>query len=54
MKGHARIPQVAILVSMSRGWGRRIVKGIFSYAHKAGPWHIWVSTSGPDSFDHLP
>jgi len=36
-------PRVAVLVGTSTGWGRRIIRGIASYANKHGPWHLWVS-----------
>ena len=48
------IPQVAILVSTSNSWGRRIVKGILSYAHEVGPWHILVSAAGEEAVKQLP
>ncbi len=46
---HRDIPQVALLVTTSNDWGRRIIKGILSYANEVGPWHIWVKSdeSGP-------
>jgi len=48
------IPQVAILVSTSNSWGRRIVKGILSYAQEVGPWHIWVKPIGPKEATQIP
>ena len=54
MKDSGGIPQVAILISTSRAWGRRIVKGILSYANEVGPWHVWVNASVEDSVSALP
>ena len=48
------IPQVAILVSTSRGWGRRIVQGILAYANEVGPWHVWANAGAPDTYESLP
>ncbi|VGO20380.1 AraC family transcriptional regulator [Pontiella sulfatireligans] len=50
----ASIPQVAILISTTRNWGRLIVKGILAYAHEVGPWHLWIKPSSPDIFDAMP
>jgi len=47
-------PEVAILLSTSSGWGRRIVKGILAYAAEAGPWHLWVQPNAPRIFEQLP
>lgn len=54
MKNNPHIPQIAILVSTSRGWGRRLVKGILAYANEVGPWQVWVKPDAPDSFNELP
>ncbi|MDZ8117616.1 AraC family transcriptional regulator [Pontiella agarivorans] len=48
------ILQVAIMVSTSSAWGRRIVKGILTYANEVGPWHIWVSSSTESNLRELP
>jgi LacI family transcriptional regulator len=48
------IPQVAILVSTTLDWGRRIVQGILSYANEVGPWHIWVQPNLPNGPDEIP
>lgn len=54
MTKNEHIPKIALLISTSRGWGRRIVKGILNYANEVGPWHVWVNPGGPDRYDHLP
>lgn len=40
-----KIPQVAIMISTSQDWGRRIMKGIINYANEVGPWHLWVNSN---------
>jgi LacI family transcriptional regulator len=39
-------PRVAILVDTATGWGRGLVKGIASYSHHQGPWHLWAEAHG--------
>lgn len=39
-------PRVAVLVDTSNEWGRRLVKGVSSYAIKHGPWKLWVNPTG--------
>lgn len=41
-----QIPRVALLVDTSTGWGRRLVRGVVSYAHKHGPWDLWLEPCG--------
>ena len=41
-----QIPQVAVLVDTSTGWGRRLVRGINNYAVKHGPWRLWIEPRG--------
>ncbi|CAA6692420.1 MULTISPECIES: DNA-binding transcriptional regulator [unclassified Lentimonas] len=48
------VPQVAILVDTATGWGRRVVRGILSYAEKVGPWHVWIRPSGRGDLEELP
>lgn len=38
--------KVAVLVESSTGWGRRLIKGILSYAQQAGHWQIWIEPRG--------
>jgi LacI family transcriptional regulator len=47
-------PQVAVLVDTSTGWGRRIIRGIYNYVHKHGPWDIWLEPRGQDEDLRLP
>lgn len=54
MKKDFEIPQIAILVSTSNSWGRRIVKGILAYANEVGPWHIWVQSGTNNQLKALP
>lgn len=46
--------QVAILVDTSTGWGRRLIRGVTSYARQHGPWHLWVEPKGRDEVLRLP
>lgn len=39
-------PRVAVMVDTSSEWGRRLVKGVVSYAIKHGPWQLWVDPRG--------
>lgn len=48
------IPQLAILVSTSTGWGRRIIKGILAYVNETGPWHVWLRPETPSNIQDLP
>ncbi|VGO17941.1 Xylose operon regulatory protein [Pontiella desulfatans] len=54
MKKHDDVFQVAILVSTSLEWGRRIIKGILSYANEVGPWHVWIRPQTLDKSNELP
>lgn len=36
------IPQVALLVDTATDWGRRMIRGIASYARQQGGWDIWL------------
>lgn len=47
-------PQVAVLVDTSTGWGRRVIRGIYNYVHKHGPWDIWLEPRGQDEDLRLP
>lgn len=51
---HEESPRVAILVDTSSDWGRRIGRGIIAYAHKHGPWRIWVEPHGQTESLRLP
>jgi LacI family transcriptional regulator len=42
---HSDTPQVAVLVSTSTAWGRRLIQGIVNYAHQRGPWALWCEPS---------
>ena len=50
----ARSPRVAVLVDTSTGWGRRLIRGINSYAQQFGPWHVWVEARGQEEILRLP
>ena len=54
MSSPPKFPQVAILVSTVHGWGRRIIKGILSYANEVGPWHVWINSDTTDRLKKLP
>lgn len=43
-------PAVAILVDTATGWGRRLIRGVTSYALKHGPWHLQVEPHGQGEF----
>ena len=47
-------PRVALLIDTSSGWGRRLIRGVSSYAEKYGPWHIWVEPHGQEERLRLP
>jgi LacI family transcriptional regulator len=47
-------PRIAVLVDTSTGWGRRLIRGIAGYAHKHGPWNLWVHACGQDEPPRLP
>ncbi len=47
-------PSVAVLVDTSTGWGRRLIRGIISYARKHGPWRLWIDDRGQNEPMHLP
>ncbi|MFK7788840.1 MAG: substrate-binding domain-containing protein [Phycisphaeraceae bacterium] len=47
-------PKVAVLVDTSTGWGRRMISGVTGYAHKRGPWHVWVEPRGRSEHLTLP
>lgn len=40
------VPEVAVLVDTSTGWGRRLIRGIDTYALKLGHWHLRVEPRG--------
>lgn len=48
------IPRIAVLIDTSTGWGRRLIRGIVGYAHKHGPWNLWVRACGQDEHMRLP
>lgn len=39
-------PTVAVLVGTATGWGRRLIRGVTSYALQHGPWHLYVESRG--------
>ena len=47
-------PRIAVLVDSSSGWGRRIIRGIATFAEKHGPWHLWVEGRGQREQIRLP
>lgn len=47
-------PEVVILVDTSTGWGRRLIRGVTKYAHKRGPWNLWVEPHGQEEKLRLP
>ncbi|MBK1878599.1 AraC family transcriptional regulator [Pelagicoccus mobilis] len=54
MSSHENIPKVAILVSTTNEWGRRLIKGILAYVKEVGPWHLYISESTPREPKELP
>lgn len=42
------LPHVAVLVDTATGWGRRIIRGVFRYSDKNGPWYLTVEPRGPE------
>ena len=48
------IRRIAVLVDTSTSWGRRLIRGIVSYAHKHGPWNLWVHPRSQDEPLRLP
>ena len=49
-----RVPRIALLVDTATGWGRRLILGVHRYAHKYGPWRIWVEPRGQHESLRLP
>ena len=49
-----KVPNVAVIVETSNGWGRAIVKGIGKYIHKHQPWHTWIDAWGLGAPSPLP
>ena len=47
-------PNVAVLVDTSSDWGRRLIDGVIGYAHKHGPWHLWIEPRGRSEHLTLP
>lgn len=47
-------PQVAVLVSTSTAWGRRLIQGVVNYAHQRGPWALWCEPSTFHPEVHVP
>lgn len=47
-------PRIAVLVDTSTGWGRRVIRGVYNYVHKHGPWDIWLEPRGQDEELRLP
>lgn len=47
-------PRVAVLVDTATGWGRQLIRGIFNYARKHGPWHLLIEPHGQDERMRLP
>jgi len=46
--------RIAVLVETSTSWGRSIVKGISSYAHRHGPWYFYFEPRGLYDRPQLP
>lgn len=46
LRRQCHIPRVAVLVDTSTSWGRRIHRGIHSYARQHGPWRLFVEARG--------
>ncbi|MEM0966299.1 MAG: helix-turn-helix domain-containing protein [Verrucomicrobiota bacterium] len=36
--------RIAVIVGTSSGWGRRLIRGIFKYTQRHGPWDILIRT----------
>ncbi|MDY0166438.1 MAG: DNA-binding transcriptional regulator [Thermoguttaceae bacterium] len=51
---NSSMARVAILVDTSTGWGRRLIRGIISYARKHGPWRLWIDDRGQREPQQLP
>ena len=47
-------PSIAVLVDTATGWGRRLIRGVTSYARKHGPWHLHVEPHGQGEYLRLP
>ncbi|WP_437202177.1 substrate-binding domain-containing protein [Planctomicrobium sp. SH664] len=50
----ADIPSVAVLVDTATGWGRRLIRGVCSYASRHGAWHVWFEPLGRGEATQLP
>jgi len=40
--------RVAVLAGTSLGWREKVMRGIASYAHEHGPWHVYTSPEGTE------
>jgi LacI family transcriptional regulator len=42
------VRRVAVLLGSSLGWREKVMRGIASYAHEHGPWHVYTSPEGTE------
>ncbi|QBG46452.1 helix-turn-helix domain-containing protein [Verrucomicrobia bacterium S94] len=47
-------PRIAIMMGTPTDWGRKILKGILSYASEAGFWDVWIRPTSPVKIKRLP
>lgn len=41
-----RYPEIAVLIHTSNAWGMDVISGIADYAHKHGPWELFIEPRG--------
>ena len=54
MTQHSEPKSVALLVDTSTGWGRRLARGVMSYANQHHPWDLWLEPRGQEESLRLP
>ncbi|MDZ7615854.1 MAG: substrate-binding domain-containing protein [Patescibacteria group bacterium] len=50
----SRVPNIAVLINTSTGWGQRLIRGIIQYAQQQGPWSLWIEPSTFQPEVHVP
>jgi len=40
--------RIAVIIGTSLGWREKVMRGIASYAHEHGPWHVYTAPEGTE------
>lgn len=54
MASQTSVRSVAVLVDTSTGWGRRVIRGVLTYANKHGSWDILLEPRGQSEPMRIP